>query len=279
MILNDIAIRSLISDRHLLADYDLEQVRNCAYTLRAHSVFEPETGQQQLLDATDDSRRQHVWQIGPNETLVVMTRETIKMPSELCGSYAPLFRLAKQGLMLLNASIVEPGYEGPLSCFVANFSARPITLRRDAPIAKIVFHRMTGPPEDLKPEVISRNKYEEELAEDAQRYHRTFMDVTGIEERAAKQAKSEFRSLVFLGGTLIALLLAWASLEPILSKWIWEKTGLTSSTQRIEDIRLLKDIQNEQASLKSQLEQKKANDGLSTEIEDLRKQVRALQKK
>jgi hypothetical protein len=41
MILNDTGIKALISSHQLLADYDLGQVRNCAYTLRAHSVFLP----------------------------------------------------------------------------------------------------------------------------------------------------------------------------------------------------------------------------------------------
>lgn len=232
-----------------------------------------------MLNVSAGSRRQLLWEIGPAETLVVMTRENITMPSDVCGTYAPLFRLAKQGVMLLNASIVEPGYSGPLSCFLANFSAGPVTLRQDAPIAKILFHKISGPPAEPKPEVIERRRYEEDLAEDARRYHRSFMDVSGIEDRAAKKARSELKGLLIIGGAIIAVLLAWASLEPVLSKWIWEKTGFISATQRAEDVRLLKDIQNEQAVLKLQLEQKKANDDVAEQIQRLKREVETLKRR
>jgi deoxycytidine triphosphate deaminase len=279
MILNDADIRGLTSSANLLTEHDPDNIRNCAYTLRASSVFRPETGEQELLNVSAGSRRQLLWEIGPAETLVVMTRENITMPSDVCGTYAPLFRLAKQGVMLLNASIVEPGYSGPLSCFLANFSAGPVTLRQDAPIAKILFHKISGPPAEPKPEVIERRRYEEDLAEDARRYHRSFMDVSGIEDRAAKKARSELKGLLIIGGAIIAVLLAWASLEPVLSKWIWEKTGFISATQRAEDVRLLKDIQNEQAVLKLQLEQKKANDDVAEQIQRLKREVETLKRR
>lgn len=279
MILNDADTSQLVSSAQLLTDHHPDNIRNCAYILRAHSVFRPETGDQEILNVGDGSRRRLVWELGPAETLVVITREEVNMPPNVCGTYAPLFRLAKQGVMLLNASIVEPGYKGPLSCFLANFSAQRVTLRQDTPIAKILFHTMTGPPKHLYPEVIERHEYEQDLAEDAKRYHRSFMDVSSIAEHAAEKARGELKRWVMTGGILIGLLLTWATLEPILSKWMWEKTGFTSSTQRVEDITLLKDIQNEQAALKLQLEQKKANDEISAEIEALKREVQNLKKR
>jgi deoxycytidine triphosphate deaminase len=293
MILNDADISQLASSAQLLTDYDPEQIRNCAYTLRAHSVFRPGTGDQEILNVSDGSgfyatlvrsarklsRRQLGWELGPAETLIVITREEVNMPENMCGIYAPLFRLAKQGVMLINASIVEPGYRGPLSCFLANFSGQRITLRQDTPIAKILFHKMTGPPQKLFQQVIERHTYEQDLAEEAKHYHRSFMDVSGIEERAARKAIAGVKGLALTGGILIALLLLWATLEPILSKWIWEKTGFTGSTQRVEDFKLLKDIQDEQAALKLQLEQKKVNDENAAEIDAIKREIQSLKKR
>ena len=270
MILNDSDIHALCASHQLLADYDPQHVRNCAYVLRASRVFRPETGEEEVLGALQGSGKQVVWEIGPSETLVIRTRERVKVPADTCAIYAPLFRLAKQGIMLLNASIVEPGYEGPLSCFLANFSAQRVTLRQDGPIAKILFQKLTDPPAALKPEVVEEKSYQEDLAEYAKRFHRSFMDVTGIEARAAERAKKELRGWVVGGGLLIAFLLIWASIEPLLSKWVWEKHGIMSTTQRVEDVKLLKDLEATQSTVKSLLERRQAE-------EELRMQVRTLQ--
>ena len=278
MILSDEEILHLARTSNLLADFDVKNVRNCSCVLRANGVFRPETGEKEILNTGDGPRRQLVWELGPSETMVVVTKEEVCMPANVCATYAPLFRLAKQGVMLLNASVVEPGYSGPLSCFLANFSASTVTLRQDAPIAKIVFHAVT-PPARVVPEVIGRQEYEEGLAENAKKYHRSFMDVEGIEKRAADKARSELKGWVLGGGIMVAILVSWASLEPIVSKWLWEKTGLISSTGRVEDVKLLKDIQSEQSILRQQLEQRKANDDLAAQIQELKREIAALKKR
>ena len=101
----------------------------------------------------------------------------------------------------------------------------------------------------------------------------------GIEKRAAEKARSELKGWVLGGGIMVAILVSWASLEPIVSKWLWEKTGLISSTGRVEDVKLLKDIQSEQSILRQQLEQRKANDDLAAQIQELKREIAALKKR
>src|SRR5262249_39093751 len=148
-----------------------KNIKNCAYTLRAGKVFQTETGKEELLGSTDGNSRSIVWEIGPSETLIVRTREKVKMPNDLCATYAPLYRLSKQGVMLLNASIVEPGYEGCLSCFLVNFSSERISVAENDPIAKITFLRLSRAPEKLEPESISDQIYEQYLAIAAKKFH------------------------------------------------------------------------------------------------------------
>ncbi|HEY0069985.1 MAG TPA: hypothetical protein VGE04_08475, partial [Chloroflexia bacterium] len=57
---------------------------------------------------------------------------------------------------------------------------------------------------------------------------------------------------------------AWSSLEPVLSRLIYEKTGIYTATQRIEDVKLLKDL--ESAQLKAEIQE------LRTEIDKLKSQ-------
>lgn len=199
------------------------------------------------------------------------------MPPDLCGSYAPLFRLAKQGVLLLNASTVEPGYEGPLSCFLVNFSAKTIALRSDGPIAKIIFHRLEHQPRELKPEAVSSLEYKQILSECAKDFHSSFMDVSGIAAHAVESARKELRNWVVIGGVLIAVLLAWSSMEPLISKWLWEKHGIMTVTQRVEDAKMLKDLQAAQTELNLLMDKEKTDDSVKQRLREIEAQLVKLQ--
>ena len=58
--------------------------------------------------------RDVAWAIKPTETLVVMTTEAVNIPDDLMATYGQLNRLAQHGVSLINSSIIEPGYSGPL---------------------------------------------------------------------------------------------------------------------------------------------------------------------
>lgn len=265
MILTDTEIKQCTGSDQLLTDFEPKNIHNCAYILRAGKVFQPKTGKEELLNTINGNTRALVWEIGPSETLVVRTKEKVKMPKNLCATYAPLYRLSSQGLMLLNASIVEPGYEGRLSCFLVNFSSKRIPLSQDEAIAKIIFHKLSGSPGDFQPLTIEDKKYEKDLAISAKGFYKSFMDITGIEDRAVKKARNAMRNVVITGGVLVAFLLLWASLEPLISKWLWDKAGIYTSTQRVEDVKLLKDL--ETAQLKTEIET------LKIEIQNLKDKI------
>jgi deoxycytidine triphosphate deaminase len=251
VILVNSEILDRIQTQQLVSYFCAENINKCGYTLRVGKVFEPKTGKEELINVMEGNRKSNTWEIGPSETLVVRTREKVKMPPDLCATYAPLYRLARKGVMLLNASIVEPGYEGPLSCFLVNFSSQRLSLRENEAIAKITFHTLTKSPAAFSPDVVTETEYEASLADSAKGFHKSFMDISGVEDRAAEKAAKEVKRWVIGGGVLVAFLVLWASLEPVLTQWFWEKTGVLTSTQRVEDVKLLKDLEN--AELNAQL--------------------------
>lgn len=236
--LNDQEIISRIRRDGLLENHTAENVQNCAYSLRAGSAFEPGTGHERTLE-----KGEHHWNIGPNEVLIVKTRERVKIAPDLCGSYTPLHTLASKGLMLINASIVEPQYHGNLSCFVVNFSSRPVALAPGDKVAKLTLHELNAAPSYPKPFAVDEAKYDRSLADQASAFSRSFLDVASISDAAAEKARGALRSVVIGGGVFIGILLLWASLEPVLSKWLWEVTGVTSATQRVRDAELNSEMQ------------------------------------
>jgi deoxycytidine triphosphate deaminase len=274
MVLNDAEITARIANERLLVDHDAANVRNCAYTLRAGKVFLPGTGEEELLHYPVAGAERHLWQIGPSEVLVVRTYEGVRMPDDLCATYAPLYRLSRQGVMLLNASLVEPGYYGRLSCFLVNFSSQTITIGPRSPIAKIVFHRVPRPTA-LVLEPLDDASYDRGLADSAKKFHRSFMDVAGIADRAAEKATAAAKRAVVFGGIAVAFLLLWAQMEPLISTWLrkvpgWptnaiERAQVTAARQEVESkmkelefARSALQLQSELQSLKIELQSLKA---------------------
>jgi deoxycytidine triphosphate deaminase len=276
MVLSDTNIRARIASDQLLSNHDPANVRNCAYTLRAGKTFLPESGEEDLLSDAATPRRQHVWRIGPSEVLVVRTRERVKMPRDLCATYAPLYRLSRQGVMLLNASLVEPGYDGPLSCFLVNFSSQEIAIAPDDAIAKITFLTLTQAPAALVSESLADTAYENGLAMSATKFHRSFMDVAGIANHAAEQATKKAKGAVVWGGVFIAFLLLWAQFEPLTSSWL-RKLPALSASDRAADAQArqaldakLKELEYTQKTLQLQGEVQ----ALKTELQDLKSRVK-----
>jgi dUTPase len=248
--------------------------------LTAGAVFEPGTGNQLVLKK-DKAGTPLFWELGPNETLVVMTTETVKIPGDLCASYSPLHRLATAGVMLLNPAIVEPLYDGPLSCFLVNFSSQKVQIVPGAPISKIIFHKVSNAPGKPRPQKLDADEYKTQLSKNATLFHRSFLNVSGIEERAAAKAQGALKSVVFSGGLVVGLLVLFATVEPLLSTWLYERTGVRTATQRTQDAELLKDIESARAMLMSATERKVLESSVmelkdelakvATQLEEMRK--------
>lgn len=260
MVITDSEIQTLVLNNNLLENHEPQNIQNCCYILRVGKVFQSQTGDEEVLGLTFNSQgkgknRKVVFEIGPSETKIVKTLEYIKMPDDLCATYSPLYRLSSKGVMLLNASIVEPGYEGPLSCFLVNFSSERVTLYPEDDIAKMIFHKLDKVPSNLKRKKITEKNYEYDLAMAAKKYHQTFLDVTSISEKAADQAEKKIKGLAITTSIVLVLIITFATIEPLLSKWLYERTGIYTLTQRLEDTKLHKDLQN--ASLLAEIEKLK----------------------
>jgi len=234
MLLNDVEIEARVTSGQLVRGHKPEHIKNCGCMLTAGAAFEPGTGNQLVLEK-EKAGTPLFWELGPSETLVVMTNETVKIPGDLCASYAPLHRLATAGIMLLNPAIVEPLYDGPLSCFLVNFSSQKVQIAPGSPISKIVFHKVSNVPGKPKPQKLDADEYKTQLSKNATLFHRSFLDVSGIEDRAAAKAQGALKTVVFSGGLVVAFLVLFATAEPLLSTWLYEKTGVRTATQRTQD--------------------------------------------
>ncbi len=129
--------------------------------------------------------------LNPSETVLVVTKEAVNLPEDLCATYGQLNRLANQGLMILNTSIVEPGYDGQLSCVLVNFSSQQQTLSPNDPIAKLNFHEVQGKPTVLQHKF--KGKYEDAASKNATALPKSLLDISEVEDRATEKASAAIR--------------------------------------------------------------------------------------
>ncbi|MBC8153642.1 MAG: hypothetical protein H7Z72_12090 [Bacteroidetes bacterium] len=242
MILNDGEITDLITTLGLVGPIEPRNLSGCGYTFRVGQIFEPETGRQVLDDKTPGHK------IPPNGTAIIMTKEMVKMPDFLCANYTPLFRLAKEGILLMNASLVEPLYEGHLSCFFVNLSSKDFVFTRDQDVAKIVFLKLTQVPKSPQPLKISEENYKKALFEQATKFHESFLNIKGIEEKIVEKTQVELgktkeaiNSSLKFGGGLLVLLLTYSSLEPFFAKMIWNRSPVLDSKIELLERQILRD--------------------------------------
>ena len=96
------------------------------------------------------AEKQSTVTVQPGQMIFVVTRENLKMPTNVCGTVYSRNSLALLGILALNAGHVDPGYEGPIVIRLINLRSTPWTLILGAPIFTVTFHtvdsRMWDPP-------------------------------------------------------------------------------------------------------------------------------------
>lgn len=238
MIINDKEIETACKEvTPLIDDYEAALISNCTYAFRIGHLFEPNSGNEIVLSTAatlPSDRRRHTMILGSNEIALIVTKETINMPDHLMATYSPLNSLARQGLMLLNASVIEPGYRGPLSCILVNMSSQSVCLTIGQRITKAVFYKLSAAPTAPKRLNIDREEYLQSMARSAVRYHRSFLNIEGVVEKAKVAATSAAKQGVVFGGIFLAVLLAFSQMEPFMTKWLREKAGIASASTVLE---------------------------------------------
>ena len=212
MILSDGEIKRRVTSEKIIEFHDPKQIKYCGCELTLGNAVTPSTGV--ILSLTGKPRgwfsnvvkTSKCFVIEPSETVVLVTKEKLNMPQDLCATYGQLNRLANRGLMILNTSIVEPGYSGPLSCVLVNFSSQKHALSPGHSIAKLTFHQVYGIPEELFiSQSSTRDDYEVQASKNAIYLPKSLLDISGLEERVTERVGGKMRRNIILSGIIIGL--------------------------------------------------------------------------
>lgn len=240
MVLTDLDIKERAEKEGILEFHDPARIKYCGYELTLGKVISPKTGR---LHWVEDQPRhslgnlftaKNCYVIEPSEMLVIVTKESLRMPRDLCATYGQLNRLANHGLIILNTSIVEPGYHGPLSCVLVNFSSQKQALAAGESIAKLNFHKLSGTPGSTFQASFDHAAYERIASKNATSLPGSLLDIAGVERRVAEKVGSAIKKSVAFGGLVVVFLLLWAQLEGFMSHWIYDHTGIMTTAKQVE---------------------------------------------
>lgn len=212
-ILSDRSIKDFIRDQQLILNGKLERVRHCSYNFCPDKVFHSsEDDKSNFIDFSSDIHHNTHDLVKPGEYVWIRMQEFVKLPSDICAFWWQTNTLSRKGLLLMNMSIVEPGYEGPLSCLFVNFSRIPVAINPETSMAKLVFARI-----DQVAEIPSRKigtseeaivHYDEALYDEALARPATFLQINEEFKRLQEDAIQKIQELKTTQTQMIAELQA-----------------------------------------------------------------------
>lgn len=155
-VLSDKTIKKEISEGRLILGGDPTNARHCGYEFKAGRVTYGGTtdGKARVIDLVSGPEKSAT--ISPSAIAWIRSEAKVQIPPNKVGVWIQTNSLSRRGLMLLNSTLVEPGYEGYLAAHLVNLGAQPATLGPDDTIAKLVFLEL----DDTAEELVSGKKYE-----------------------------------------------------------------------------------------------------------------------
>jgi len=117
-------------------------IQGSSIDLHIGNIYLPGTKERDIGGA-QNSKLDHVLQ--PGETVVVTTKETLHLPSNVAGFGFPPSRVSFGGLLMTNPGHIDPGYDGVLRFTVINMSKGPYPLERGKEIVTLLLFAMEDP--------------------------------------------------------------------------------------------------------------------------------------
>ena len=120
---------------------------------------------------------------------------------------------------------------------------------------------------------IDNAMYKVDLSKAATLFHRSFLDVTGIEDRAASKAQRGLKNWLIGTGALLTVLVVFSTIEPLISKFMLERTGIVTTTQRTTDARLREELERSRALLQSTNDVRDLETRVTSELDEIKSKL------
>lgn len=144
MKLSDGTIRKMLDEGQIAVTPDIldHQLQPCSIDLRLSSSFYARDwrngGPAGWVRSTN-------MKLMPGVFMLAATLETIRLSSGFVGTVVGKSTLARKGLQVESAGLVDPGFEGTITLEMVNLSRHPIDLAAGDMVCQITFERLDWP--------------------------------------------------------------------------------------------------------------------------------------
>jgi deoxycytidine triphosphate deaminase len=155
---------------------------------------------------TDD----HVLKSG--ETVVVVTKECLRLPTDLGAFGFPPSSLSSKGLLMTNPGHVDPGFVGNLRFTVINMAQDDLALSSSTTIVTLLFYRLSVPSKKGWTERTGLTAAAFPTERQVNRLSSDFLNITKRAERAAATEEAKTRRMSIIAPIAIGILAFAASI-------------------------------------------------------------------
>lgn len=172
-------------------------------------------------------QRKPAWRLPPGEMAIIITEETVNMPGDLAGEVSARLSILNDGVLVLAAPHVDPGYRGPLTARVINLMDKPYRMAFGTPMLTIRFYELKERAERPVTEVVStKKKIEKALKESRDTFNRLFIRPEELVLRKNLRSAAATQALTWLA----LLVPAIAVIMPFSIPFFWDLGKQLSST-------------------------------------------------
>jgi deoxycytidine triphosphate deaminase len=176
-ILSKKALEKLIAEGQIVRDPTRDpqdksalETETASYDLRVGTILwkDPESGEVKQIDyEKGKGSDQRFLTLQPGQMVVVISKEDLVMPLNVCGTVYSRNRLQKENILALNAGHVDPGYEGPIIIRLINLSSLPWILKLGEAVFTSVFHSVApaGEKKDVRTREQTLNEARKTIAD------------------------------------------------------------------------------------------------------------------
>ncbi|MBP1889857.1 deoxycytidine triphosphate deaminase [Clostridium moniliforme] len=199
MILIDKQIKKLIKDKELIIDgYDENNVGAISYDLTIDKIIIPDSKNKEI----------NSYDMAPNETVYIRTKEKLKIPYNLMGTIAEKNSVMRMGLEV-SGPRYQPGHETYSFLRIHNISHNIIVLKEGKKIAQIIFEQLDGNPEvpynknknasfNNEVKYLGFGKYKDEYSKDIVRYNK-------VKENLENKESQIYANILTFMGIFVAI--------------------------------------------------------------------------
>jgi len=154
----------------------VDGLRDTTYDSTIGSIFDPD----------GNKVEGQTFMLKPRAIAWITSAEYYRLPKNITGITTLKTGWTKQGILTLTVGIVDPGYEGPLSTAVINFSKKDFPIRKGNPFFRTAFFNHTITPVH-NPVKVSQAKYETLVEDQTTAFSDTFLTMDTLAEELSEK--------------------------------------------------------------------------------------------